>query len=199
MRLNESQSLFAQTLCLCQRKHIHASMRYADANGNRRSVCACSRVCGVEWNATKLKVICMQSSVDFFLSLSLVFSTLWYDDGDDMNLIGSVCQNWFHSNLNVSVPSAPPPPNPSSTELYIFKCAHFDIQNTELITMTSRQIKPNALNAVLNTLLLFKLAVKKKIVFFFFLVCLWLRFISFIVVSVSGDKIRKSIASLHCG
>lgn len=43
-------------------------------------------------------------------------------------------------------------PNPSTTELYIFKCAHFDIQNTELITMTSRQIKSNALTVILNTL-----------------------------------------------
>lgn len=60
------------------------------ANGNRRSEC------GVEWNATKLKVICMQSSVDFILSLSLSCVRVFfctYDGGDDMNLIGSVCQN----------------------------------------------------------------------------------------------------------
>lgn len=145
MRLNESQSLFAKTVCLCQ--HIlHASMRYADANGNRRSVCACIREwmdgSWVEWNATKLKVICMQSSVDFFLSLSLLFF-LPYDTMMVTIWILSVrcakidfIQIWMCRN-------APSPPLriPSSTELYIFKFAHFDIQNTELITMTSRQMK----------------------------------------------------------
>lgn len=136
-------------------------------------MCVCMQQRVDEWELSgvecdKIKGNMYAKQCRFLLVVvSVVFSTLWYDDGDDMNLIGSVCQNWFHSNLNVSQPLR----IPSSTELYIFKFAHFDIQNTELITMTSRQIKWNALNAMLSTLLLlacgFELAVKKKIVFFF--------------------------------
>lgn len=169
MRLNESQSLFAKTLCLC---HVCVCvLRVCDMQmrmENRRSACI-----GVEWNATKLKVICMQSSVDFFLSMSVVFSlpftirrrwvTIW--------ILSVRCAKIDFVQFECVVPPSPTSPGtPSSTELYIFKFAHFDIQNTELITMTSRQIKSNALNAIRNTLWPFvcalKLAVKMKIDFF---------------------------------